>query len=297
MKIMIGSEGMGIWGRKVIDYLLHIIYPKIEIEYKNSATCDYIIASHFSNHEPLWNITFKKYIYWSGESYTPVKSIYERQYIYILTTIQSSIINSLYIPYFLYSPHLYKARKYTNQNRKYILAYCNSNKIREREQIFDIFVKNTSDKLCHSYGSCFGSYPSTKSKKVDGGWEGQQLIDTYKDYTFVIAMENKCLEGYITEKILNAFYSGAIPIYWGSSNINEFFNEKAFINVNNFNTFEDCVTYAINMDTRLIKQMTEEPIYNTLSDLGNLLNDNYNRTNDNKVLKEYSEKIEKFLSI
>ena len=39
-----------------------------------------------------------------------------------------------------------------------------------------------------------------------------------------IPMENQKGDGYITEKILNAFTSGAIPIYWGSSNINQFFN-------------------------------------------------------------------------
>ena len=288
---------MGIWGRKVIDYLLHKAYPGIKLEYKNSPECDCVVVSNFISIEPLWNTTKKKYIYWSGESFSPTKSEYETQHLYILTTIQSSIISSLYIPYFLYSPHLYKERKYTNQNRKYILAYCNSNKIPEREQIFNLFVKNTSDKLCHSYGSCFGNYPSTIIKKVGGGWGGQKLIDTYKDYTFVIAMENKCIDSYVTEKILNAFYSGAIPIYWGSSNIDEFFNKKAFINVNNFNTFEECVRYVINMDSNTIKQMTEEPIYNSTSELTNLLNDNYNRINDNKVLKKYSEKLKQFLNI
>lgn len=51
------------------------------------------------------------------------------------------------------------------------------------------------------------------------------------------------------------------------------------------------------MDSNTIKQMTEEPIYNSTSELTNLLNDDYNRINDNKVLKKYSEKLKQFLNI
>jgi len=52
MKITIGSEGMGRWGSKIIEYLLSKLYPNIKIEYKNIKTCDFVIQSHFFNQKP-----------------------------------------------------------------------------------------------------------------------------------------------------------------------------------------------------------------------------------------------------
>lgn len=292
MRIIIGSEGMGCWGNKIINYLLYKLNYK-NIEYKNIDECAFIIASHFIDEEQLWNTKKKKYIYWSGESYIPENNKNQTTYIYILSTLES-INNYIYIPYALISPHIYKKRKYTNLNREYLLAYCNSHKVKERELLFDIFVEKTNINLCHSYGACTGSYEQTKKNNISNDHDDEQLIDIYKNYTFVIAMENKCVDGYVTEKIINAFYSGAIPIYWGSSNITKFFNKNAFINVNDFETFEKCVEYVIKMDTEKIKQMTQEPIYQN-NDLINLLNDVYNNKYDNKILNEYLNILNQFL--
>jgi hypothetical protein len=40
-------------------------------------------------------------------------------------------------------------------------------------------------------------------------------------------MENKRANGYITEKILNTFLAGCIPIYYGTTEILNIFNKKA----------------------------------------------------------------------
>jgi hypothetical protein len=175
------------------------------------------------------------------------------------------------------------------------LAYCNSNKIAQREYIFNIFVEKTSVDVCHAYGNCCGKYTKTKRTQVPGNWHSDQLIDTYKDYKFVLAMENKMVDGYVTEKIINAFYSGAIPIYWGSSNITEFFNKDAFINVSDFKTFEECVDHVIRMTDDTINMMRSQPIYNTENHLCNLMNDTFNSTTDNVVLNKYVEILKEYI--
>ena len=48
-------------------------------------------------------------------------------------------------------------------------------------------------------------------------------------YRFVIAAEQTALPGYITEKILNAFIAGAVPIYWGTKEVFHIFNRDAFV--------------------------------------------------------------------
>ncbi len=56
-------------------------------------------------------------------------------------------------------------------------------------------------------------------------------VERYIPYKFVIAFENVDKNGYITEKIMNAMLAGAIPIFWGTNKIHEYFNSKSFIYV------------------------------------------------------------------
>jgi hypothetical protein len=59
-------------------------------------------------------------------------------------------------------------------------------------------------------------------------------VGMISNYKFHLAMENEIVEGYITEKIVSAFLAGAIPIYWGTSDIFKIFNSDAMIYINSF---------------------------------------------------------------
>jgi hypothetical protein len=65
-------------------------------------------------------------------------------------------------------------------------------------------------------------------------FELDSKIDGLKDYRFSIAMENGCYNTYFTEKILDCFFVGTIPIYWGTENINKIFNPKGIIFLEDF---------------------------------------------------------------
>jgi hypothetical protein len=292
-ELILGSEGMGIWGSSVIRKLITILYPNIKITNKNNNNCNIIIKSHFKNDENDWNNIKKKYIYWSGESFPPEKSDFETNYLYVLTTFINNN-NLLYIPYVLYSPFLYKERINNNINRKYLIAYCSSNKVEIRENLFNIFVEKVGIELCHSLGDNYGNYPLSQNK-INGGWDSLELINKYTEYKFVFALENTKVLGYTTEKILNAFYSGAIPIYYGNENVNDLFNKEAFINVSDFESLEKCVDYVLNITDNEREYIMKQPIYNSKSDIINLLNNEYNLKNDNKILKKYLAKLKEFI--
>lgn len=53
--------------------------------------------------------------------------------------------------------------------------------------------------------------------------------DGMADYMFSIAHENANYSGYFTEKILDCFATGAIPIYWGDPDIGKVFNMDGII--------------------------------------------------------------------
>ena len=54
-----------------------------------------------------------------------------------------------------------------------------------------------------------------------------------KDYMFSIAIENAKYDDYFTEKILDCFASGTIPVYYGTNNISKYFNSNGIINLEN----------------------------------------------------------------
>ena len=59
------------------------------------------------------------------------------------------------------------------------------------------------------------------------GWV--EPIEYLKDYAFSIVVENNIDEYYFTEKILNCFAAGTVPIYIGATKINTFFNENGIV--------------------------------------------------------------------
>jgi hypothetical protein len=67
---------------------------------------------------------------------------------------------------------------------------------------------------------------------------------TLNQYQFCICFENcEKIEGYITEKIWDAFTAGCIPIYWGAPNIKDYIPENCFIDYRKFTNIEALYTF------------------------------------------------------
>ncbi|MGL2849821.1 glycosyltransferase family 10 domain-containing protein, partial [Helicobacter pylori] len=47
-----------------------------------------------------------------------------------------------------------------------------------------------------------------------------------------------------TEKIIDAYFSHTIPIYWGSPSVAKDFNPKSFVNVHDFKNFDEAIDYV-----------------------------------------------------
>lgn len=295
--LIIGSEGMGgVYGKTVIEYLVKKLIPNVNIVWQNSPNCSLIVRSHFQRHEPFWNPNMNKkpYLLWSGEAYNPIIPKNASKFLYVITTFINTPL-MCYTPYVLYSPYIYKPKLSLELNRPHLVAYCSSNKVPFREKLFDTFVEKSDDDQCHSLGRNFGSHPETQ-RKVEGTWESHGLVETYTKYKFVFAMENRNAPGYVTEKIMNAFHSGAIPIYWGTNYVKELFNTKAFIYVNDFPSPEACVDYVLSLTDEDREKMMNEPIYHPTNEVIHLMDDEFNAKNGNKTLDNYLKKMKYILS-
>lgn len=83
-------------------------------------------------------------------------------------------------------------------------------------------------------------YPKIENR-VDGFGTGcgkhiPLKAEGLNDYCFSIAMENFDSPGLFTEKILDCFLSGVIPIYYGTDDIGNYFNKEGFFT---FKTYEE----------------------------------------------------------
>lgn len=68
------------------------------------------------------------------------------------------------------------------------------------------------------------------------------------EHKFAIAFENTSYDGYCTEKLMEAFAAGTIPIYWGDPNVAKDFNPDAFINAHDYASFDEVVERVKEID-------------------------------------------------
>lgn len=125
----------------------------------------------------------------------------------------------------------------------------------------NIYNKINSYKKVKSYGK----YANNDKLLLDFGntpyWHNIKINEFRKHtHKFNICYENTCNNGYITEKIMDSYLCGSIPIYKGANNICDHFNEKSFINCNNINNDEilDYIKYIDNNENEFHKIYNEK---------------------------------------
>ena len=70
-------------------------------------------------------------------------------------------------------------------------------------------------------------------EKMDVFGRDYNLIDSKEeglcDYRFSVVVENSSVKNYFTEKLLDCFAVGTIPIYWGCNNIEDYFDMRGIL--------------------------------------------------------------------
>ena len=129
------------------------------------------------------------------------------------------------------------------------------NEPQEKTDFASFVVSNGNCKERNEFFEKLSAY-----KKVDSGGKlfnniqadlsGEEAkIDFLAKRKFNVCFESGSYPGYTTEKILHAFYAKTIPIYWGSSTVVADFNPAAFINVHDFDSFDDVLEYVKRVDS------------------------------------------------
>ena len=84
-----------------------------------------------------------------------------------------------------------------------------------------------------------------------------------KKYKFSIAMENSEADGYASEKIIDSFLAGTIPIYYGDYMVDEYINPKSYILIKNEKDLENKINYIIQIDNddNLYRKIMKEKVF------------------------------------
>lgn len=145
--------------------------------------------------------------------------------------------------FWIKTPKIYKKSK--------LISFITSNKnITDGHKIRLEWVKKLGDRV-----DLFGRGFNEISTKEEG----------LCDYMFSVVIENGFYDSYFTEKILDCFASGTIPVYLGTNKISNFFNKSGII----FLTEDFCVS--------------EDLYYKSIK----AVEDNLNKVKKYEILEDY----------
>ena len=122
----------------------------------------------------------------------------------------------------------------------------------------DFFKKLNQYKRVESAGTYLNNMPNGST--VD--WLDGSKAELQKSCKFTLCFESTNHYGFVTEKIMDAFYSDTIPVYYGSSTVTEIFNKDAFINCADYPSFDAVIERIkeLDQDDEKYLQMLRQPI-------------------------------------
>ncbi|CAE7615288.1 fucT [Symbiodinium natans] len=125
------------------------------------------------------------------------------------------------------------------EQKPFFLAYMAYACVDHRERMFDLLVQAAARRglpAPAALSRCTGYTSAHRRARNDSRDLAASFLDEavelLRPYTFALVFENKLVPGYVTEKIVNAFLAGCIPIYWGSRAVLDVFNPSSFIYAN-----------------------------------------------------------------
>ena len=221
-----------------------------------------IFTDRFCNHPIVDSFKFKTKIFWIFEPpairdyiYRSIKTNFNK-FDYVLTYDENLLkLDSRFLPYVVGQCRVEAKDQMIYQKSK-MLSMIASNK-----------TSTIGHQLRHKVALLFGS-----KYNIDLFGTGYNSFDSkltpLKDYMFSISIMNSQMNNFFTEVLIDLFKTGTVPIFWGASNIDQYFNTDGMI------------------------------IFNTIDELENILNNLTTEDYDNRLeaIQDNFERASKYLS-
>tara|TARA_Y100000593_G_scaffold94858_1_gene196674 strand:+ start:4583 stop:5389 length:807 start_codon:yes stop_codon:yes gene_type:complete len=108
--------------------------------------------------------------------------------------------------------------------------YIDKPKMHEKTNLVSMITSNKTMTSNHHLRNRLANEWKDKLDLFGRGYnEIEKKEDGLSPYMFSVAIENDCYETYFTEKIMDCFAVGTIPIYLGTPDIDSYFNSKGII--------------------------------------------------------------------
>ena len=108
----------------------------------------------------------------------------------------------------------------------------------------DFFKALCNYKRVESAGTYLNNMPNGETVN----WLDDSKANLQKKCKFTLCFESTLHYGFVTEKLMDAFFTDTIPVYYGSPTAAEIFNKDAFINVADYPSFEEAIAKIIELD-------------------------------------------------
>jgi hypothetical protein len=138
----------------------------------------------------------------------------------------------------------------------------------------EFFWKLSQYKRVDSCGRVFRNIEPPLDRS-DTGHQMPEYFQFIRQYKFMICFENTSQPFYFTEKLINAYHAGTIPIYWGCPNVSDYVNMDALLYLKPDYTEQDVVDLIqeiirLDQDDDAYRAKFESIFMNPLSDLFDL---------------------------
>ena len=124
------------------------------------------------------------------------------------------------------------------------------------------FEELSTYKKVHSYGKVRTNSLELQQLTRGNMWQAAYLeFFRRTPHKFIMAYENTSYPFYCTEKIMNAFLAGGIPLYWGDPKVIVDWNLDAFLNVQKMgNTWIEAIK-TLDNDDSMFNDMMAQPVF------------------------------------
>ena len=206
------------------NYLINKILKKYYNVVLSDDNPDYVIGSMYTK-EALDYDCIR--IFYSGENFCPDFNLYD----YAI-----GFENMTYGDRYIYVPNYIMNPRYADDVAKMLAKHTQEAIAEKIKSEFCSYVVSNGrgDSIRAEFFEALSQY-----KKINSGGRYLNNIglpngvaDKYefqKKHKFSICFENSTHPGYITEKLVQGFAAGTIPIYWGSPDVIDVFNRKAMV--------------------------------------------------------------------
>ncbi|QEF35447.1 fucosyltransferase [Helicobacter pylori] len=181
-------------------------------------------------------------------------------------------VNDTTAPYKIKDNSLYALKKpshHFKENHPHLCAVVNDESDPLKRGFASFVASNPNAPIRNAFYDALNSIePVTGGGSVKNtlGYNVKNKSEFLSQYKFNLCFENTQNYGYVTEKIIDAYFSHTIPIYWGSPSVAQDFNPKSFVNVCDFKNFDEAIDYVRYLHTHpnaYLDMLYENPL-NTL---------------------------------